>query len=293
MEPAPGRDRPGGRRLAEDARRVVEGGASAPSNACQQGFGVRVAGSGEHVAGRPFLDHAPEVHDVDAVAQVTHDGEVVRDHEVGDSRLLLELDEQVEDLRLDDHVERRGGLVEDEEAWPGRESARDHHALCLSARQLVRQPALEILRQPDAGEQVADAIAKRRPSCEAVRRDRLGHERFDGHPWVESRDRVLEHELDLAAQAASLSARRTRDVDSVVRDGAVVDCRESERAPSERALPRARLADESDDLAVAHGQVDTVHRPESALAPGAPGNGELLHDAAQVEERLGHTSSQR
>ena len=58
-----------------------------------------------------LLDDPPEVHDRHAVAHVLHNRQVVRDEEVGEPHRLLELDEQVDDLRLDRHVERRGRLI--------------------------------------------------------------------------------------------------------------------------------------------------------------------------------------
>src|SRR5688572_8630785 len=46
---------------------------------------------------RPDLDQLPTVHHRDAVAHRAHHGEVVRDEEVGELELLLQVLEQVED----------------------------------------------------------------------------------------------------------------------------------------------------------------------------------------------------
>ena len=46
--------------------------------------------------------------------------------------------DQLEDLRLDRHVERRRRLVGDQEVGVARERHRDHHALAHAARELVR-----------------------------------------------------------------------------------------------------------------------------------------------------------
>ena len=72
---------------------------------------------------------------------------------------------QVQDLRLDRHVERGRGLVGDQQLGLERERHRDHHALRHAARDLVREglePALRIgdahhleqLRGPRAGRAV-------------------------------------------------------------------------------------------------------------------------------------------
>ena len=52
--------------------------------------------------------------------------------------LLFRLGEELQDLRLHRHVERRGRLVGDEEVGLVGERHGDHHALALAARELVR-----------------------------------------------------------------------------------------------------------------------------------------------------------
>ena len=51
---------------------------------------------------------------------------------------LLEIRQQLEDLRLDGDVERGGGLVGDDERRVHDERHRDHDALPHAARELVR-----------------------------------------------------------------------------------------------------------------------------------------------------------
>ena len=49
------------------------------------------------------------------VGDVAHDGEIVRDEEIGEPELALQVGQQVEHLRLDRHVERRDRLVGDQQ----------------------------------------------------------------------------------------------------------------------------------------------------------------------------------
>ena len=74
-----------------------------------RGFGVQLVDVGQ-------LDHPAQVHDPDPVADVLDHGEVVGDEQVGQAELLLEVVEQVQHLALDRHVERRHGLVADDES---------------------------------------------------------------------------------------------------------------------------------------------------------------------------------
>ena len=55
--------------------------------------------------------HAAEIHDADLVRNMLHNGKVVRDEHVREIVLLLQILKEVDDLRLDGHVQRRNGLV--------------------------------------------------------------------------------------------------------------------------------------------------------------------------------------
>jgi hypothetical protein len=86
---------------------------------------------------------------------VPHDGQVVRDEEVGQRELVLQFVEQVDDLGLDRDVEGRYRLVRDDEVRVEREDARDADALPLAARELVRIAADRLRGEADALEQIA------------------------------------------------------------------------------------------------------------------------------------------
>jgi hypothetical protein len=62
----------------------------------------------------------------------------VGDEDHGETQLLLELGDQLQDLRLDGDVERGGRFVGDEQLRLARERHRDQHALAHAARHLVR-----------------------------------------------------------------------------------------------------------------------------------------------------------
>ena len=66
------------------------------------------------------------------------DAEIVRDEEIAQSEAVLEVPEQIEDLRLHRNVERRHGLVTDDQSRLEDERTRDCNALTLPTRELVR-----------------------------------------------------------------------------------------------------------------------------------------------------------
>ena len=95
--------------------------------------GVRVLLLAEQLAPVGELGDAAEVHHRDPVADVLDDAHVVGDEDVGQAELALELLEQVQDLRLDRDVERRDGLVADDEVGLEHERPGDPDPLPLAA----------------------------------------------------------------------------------------------------------------------------------------------------------------
>ena len=73
----------------------------------------------------------------------------MRDEQVGEAEPLLQVDQQVDDLRLDVDVERRDRLVGDDEVRLDRERARDGDALALAAGEFVRVALARRARQAD------------------------------------------------------------------------------------------------------------------------------------------------
>src|SRR2546426_4181796 len=103
----------------------------------QQPPRVRVRGPAKEVAGWRRLHLLPGVHDDDPVADLVRGAEVVGREEGGHAALLHELAQQAEDLRLDRHVQGRGGLVGDDQIGPRPERHGDHESLPLASRELV------------------------------------------------------------------------------------------------------------------------------------------------------------
>ena len=139
----------------------------------------------EHAAPRADLDDLAEVHDRDAMAHALDDGHVVRNEDVGDAELGLQVEQQIDDLRLDRYVERGHRLVGDDDPRIERDRARDRDPLPLAARELVRIAARVLPREPDMLEQPGDALFRLAPLGDAVDVQRLGDGEADGEPWIE------------------------------------------------------------------------------------------------------------
>ena len=231
--------------------------------------GVLVRRAAEHRVDRPRLDDRPAIEHVDALDDLAHDREIVGDEEVAHPELVAQRREEVEDLRLHGDVERRDGLVADEQARLDRQRAGDRDALPLAARQRDGLARGVFGRQSDGAQEIrhlpADATSAR-----------LGHEhrllqrRADRAHRVERRVRILEDDLHAATHRGAVARRELRvvgGVDAVDRDRAGGRRLEPDEAAAERRLARARLADEADALALAHLDRDAGERIDARAGP--------------------------
>ncbi len=202
------------------------------------------------------------------------------DDDDGRAELLLQIPDQVQDLRLDRHVERRGGLVGDQQLGVVDQRHRDHRALPHPAGELVRvavdplaglgdaHPVQQLDRAP-AGRLLVDVVV------DAVRLHDLVAHREEG---VQRRERVLEDHGDLAApqlahrlrvggeQLLAVQpdlARELRALPAVLADR--VQAHDAERGDG---LAGARLADDAEGLALLQREGEPVDGLDQAVRPG-------------------------
>ena len=144
-------------------------------NGRQQRHRVRMQWLLVQVAARREFGDLAEVHDRHAVADVLHDRQVVRDEQVGQihppsaGRL-----QQVDDLRLDRHVERAHGLVRRRSAWaPRRGRGRRRCAAAGRRRTRAGSGGRAYGDSPTMVQQFGDSIARLLPRGDLVQRERL------------------------------------------------------------------------------------------------------------------------
>ena len=110
---------------------------------------IGMSGAVEQIVGARLLDLAPGIHHDHAVGILGDDAHVMRDQDDRRAERLLQFAHQVEDLRLDRHIERGRRLIGDQQLRVARQRHRDHHALPHAAGKLVRIGVHAALRLRD------------------------------------------------------------------------------------------------------------------------------------------------
>ena len=248
---------------------------------------VRMLRAEGHRVGVPELHGAAEVHDGDAVAHVRDGTEIVRDEEIGHAEALLQIREQIENLRADRDVQRGDGLVQHDQLGRQRQRAGDGDALALAARELVRVQAGRSLRQTDDVEQLGYATPARDAVQVAVDHQRLGHDGRDPHAGIERSVGILEDGLHEPPVVALAGAPEGMDVAALETDGPPGGPLETQDELRRGGLPAARLTHQAEGGAGLDREGDRVHGAHEAGRPPerAPAHGEVLGELLRLEER--------
>ena len=127
----------------------------------------------------PISTTSAEVHHRRRARRGGGRAEVVRDEQVGEAVLALQVAQQPEHLACDRHVERGRRLVADDQARPRRDRARDRDALLLAARELLRVALGELRASPTAVSRRTPS-ARRRGARAAAGRSRAARRRCRG-----------------------------------------------------------------------------------------------------------------
>ncbi len=269
-----------GRRLDQvgwGAVDVVEPGGPQRDRRAQELAGVGVPGSGEDLPRVADLDDLAGVHHRHPVASLGDDAQVVGDQQQGGAVVGAQVVEDPDDLRLDQDVERGGGLVGDHERRTQHQRQGDHQPLPHAAGELVRVGVVargrdahhpQRLQRPSLDLGLADRLV--------VRLQGLGEVLADPHQRVQPGQRLLEDHAQVApAHGVLLLRLELEHVDAAEPELPVARAalgQQPDQAAAERGLAAAGLADQSEDLALpdveAHA-VDRAHRAALGAVPDA------------------------
>ena len=233
----------------------------------QQRAAIGMTGRGEQRLGVRGLDDGAEIHHRDAVGDVLDHREVVRDENIGKPEPLLQVPQQVEDLRTDRDVERRDRLVADDQFRLDRERARDRDALALAAGKFVGVAARKARLEPDQPQQFLDPRAAFVRWHEVMQHQRLAEDLGDRHARVERGVRVLEDDLRLPAERAQCVGVEAEQVTPFETDAAGVRLDQAQHQAAHGRLAAAGFADQGQRLAGIDVEADAIDRPNESGRP--------------------------
>ena len=150
-----------------------------------RGRGVGMQGILIEPLGGGDFDDLTEIHHGDAVGNVFHNAEVVRDEQIRQAKGFLEVFEEVDDLRLYGHIEGRDRFVGNDEFGIEREGAGNADALALTARKCMGVSPQVIRTQSHADEQLLGAVFEFCPGRDSVDDEGFGHNVENRHARVE------------------------------------------------------------------------------------------------------------
>ena len=184
------------------------------------------------------------------MADEAHGAEVVRDEQIGGAELALQPDQQIDDLGARRRIERRGRLVEHDQLGAGDDGAADADALLLAGAELGRELVEHAFGEAKtAGHLAHPPLAVGARHAEVAQR--LAQRLADAHARVERLGRLLEDELDAAAQLPGADVAAAPHRLAVEPDAAGRGIDQAEDAAADRGLAGARFADQRQRLAAA------------------------------------------
>ncbi len=205
----------------------------------EQAAGVWVLRLPGDLAGGSRFNDFSAIHYRDAGGEIANHGHGVRDEQIGQSELALQLSQQIDDLRSDAYVEGGDGLVGDDEFWAQGEGAGDSDALPLPSTEFMGEPGQDGLVEADRAKQLSDPGAASGQSHLFVNDERLANDALHIHSGVERPEGILEDNLHVAAQAAHLTVGGSQEVVAVETDGAGTGFDQSQHETAQGAFSRS------------------------------------------------------
>ena len=215
------------------------------------------------------------------------DVQIVRNEEIGQPQLVLQVLEEVDDLRLDGDVQGGDRLVADDELRVRGQGARDADALPLSAGELVRIVRGHLRIQAAHLHEAFDLLRALGAVCgQAEVVDGLGDDVARAQARVQRGIGILPDELHLLDVGAALLGGEGGDVLSLVEDLAARRAVDVQKHLADGGLAAAALAHDAERLALGHGEGDVVRGVDPARRPaqGVRCGGEVHGQPFGLEE---------
>ena len=235
----------------------------------EQGLRVGMLGLFGHLSSGTGFDDLAPVHYGDAGGEIAHDRHGVRDEEVGEAEVALQLCEQVNDLGAHADIERGDGFVGHDEFRAQGQRAGDADALALASAELVWKAAAGGLVHAHGAQEFCDTSAAEVCAKRLVNEQGLGDHVLDTEAGIEGAERVLEDDLHVTAQAAHFAMAGGEQIMPIKEDAAGGGDDEPEHKAAQRTFARAGLADQAEGFSSPDGKrnvIDCAHFSVRAAA---------------------------
>src|SRR5579884_2488073 len=239
---------------------------------CQRGqtrnqhLRIRMQRLAEDITDRPNLDQPPTIHHPNAIDKLCHQAHVVPNQKHRRLQALLHVTERLHDLSLNNHVERTGRLIGNNDLWPHGYTDGNTDTLLHAAAQLVRKQVQDVRLQTYRAEQLGEPIRELTLALPIrMRFDPIEYLILDPHNRIKRVHRSLGNEGDLRQAnlpdllLGKITQRHVTKPDLAADDvpGWLDQTHDRERG---RRLPAPGLANQSETLATLQGEGDTIHR---------------------------------
>ena len=225
-----------------------------------------------------MFDHPAKVHDDHVVGHLGNHPEVMGDQDDGHAGLLLEVGQQLKNLRLGGHVQSGGRLVRDQQLGIAGQRHRDQRPLAQPATQLKGVLVHAVLGARDAypAQQLDTAIAGLAVAHAAVVLNGLADLVADGVDGAERAHWLLEHVGDhagpnrphrpsVAAEQREIQLAFVAAQDDLAADDSSGLLDDAQNRMRGHAFAAARLADDAQRLARVDIEADPVDCLDRAL----------------------------
>src|SRR5262245_14830117 len=128
----------------------------------------------------------------------------MRDENVGETQLFLQIFQEIDDLSLNGDVERGHRLIADDKGRFHRKGSRYADPLSLTARKLMWIARRMVGVEADHLEEFLHAPANPLPRPQTMGFDWLGEQSFYGVVWCQGRQWVLKHHLHTTTSGRQL-----------------------------------------------------------------------------------------
>src|SRR5205085_4020379 len=192
----------------------------------------------------------------------------VRDEEVGDVVPVLQVLQEVDDLRLDGQIQGADRFVTNDEPRFDRERAGDADALTLAAAEFVRVTLrVRGIETHIRQQALHTSPASIRVARQTVDVQRLADNLAGGHPRIQRTVGILKNHLEFPAPSAQRGAVQGGEVLALEENPARGRCDQTNDRASQRGLAATTFADQADSFARLDEEADVVHGPHEVFGP--------------------------